>query len=317
MSTYACGLDPKAKFKALCSSAFERDKEFSIGIDNLEIMFERNNGHCTYTGVKFVNEVNHNHAPSVDRINPSVGYVPGNMLLCTRAANNIKEYYFEKFESVTYIKQADIDIAFQIYKKLTTVEKLSDLSLNAGDEVPDINISKLLNRFIEKAQISITMGFKVPDELRTICRNYVPVKEKLVHVYSTPKTSTIARYGDITKFTSSSNKNSTKTQETNSSMPADYDIAKKYIKYCDTVKNELSFVEFLAKSTQKICDFSLQEIENREFFIIDDSKSVTADNILVLDKKYLKVLNAMKESSISFEQFKNYLTNICKVINKD
>lgn len=343
MKTYACGLEPGAKYRAIMRSAANRNKEFSLGIDNFEALFERNNGKCIYSGTKFFNETNHNDAASIDRIAHNRGYVPGNIVLCTRYFNNIKGMYFEsRSDEVTFVDSRHVDDSFLIYKKLLEPENLIKQSMCESDEEPDINIDRAINRYLDRIAISITLGIKVPQELHKVLRARPPqirtedVREfGNVRIASTignsARFSALKKYGDISSFpkacTAPEKEVIPEVKEevlkpisvipANGEMHSDYEISKLYIVYCDVNKPQLSFAEFSAKVTQPVCDFSLEQITERELFVIDSSKPITADNMLVVNRKYINVLQAMKDCSIDFEQFNKYLTNVCKVIYKD
>ena len=343
MKTYACGLEPGSKYRSIMKSAANRNKEFSLGIDNFEALFERNNGKCIYSGNKFNNEVNHDNAASIDRIAHNRGYVPGNIVLCTRYFNGLKETYFEtRKNDVTYVDSRHIDDTFLIYKKLLNPESLIKLSMCDSDEEPDIDTSWAINRYLDRIAISITLGIKVPQELHKILRARPPqVRTESVREFgnvqiastigNSARFSALKKYGDISRFPKASTVVEQKVLPevkeevlkpvsvipANGEMHSDYEISKMYILYCDVNKPQLSFAEFSAKVTQPVCDFSLEKITVRELFVIDSSKPITADNLLVVDQKYVKVLQAMKDCSIDFGQFNKYLTNVCKVIYKD
>lgn len=291
--SYACGLDPAQKLKALHNSAKERDKEFSLSEQNLITLFRKNNGTCDYTGKKFNNDVNDDMCPSVDRISPFRGYIAGNIILCTRRANNLKERYFES-KSLVHINIDDMAECYDIYSKLLDPVRLSMLSLNGVTHIPNVKTRTLINRFFEKVLYSISIGIDVPSELRDLANGVTNVEVN----EGTESTDDIIL--PVSK-----------------QQAPDYALCKKYIEFCDKHVTSLSLNEFSTKVSQSICDFSLNAITERELFVIDSSKEVTADNLLVVDSQYIKVLNAMKESSINFDQFKNYLNNICKVIYKE
>ena len=67
-------------------------REFSISIDDIHSLLQRSEGRCEVTGVKFVYSSDNNvrrrpFAPSIDRIDCSKGYVPGNCRVVCVAAN--------------------------------------------------------------------------------------------------------------------------------------------------------------------------------------------------------------------------------------
>lgn len=292
MSTYACGLDPEEKLKSLRGSAKEREKEFTLTEQTLITLFRKNNGTCDYTGKPFINDVNNDMCPSVDRISPFRGYIAGNIILCTRRANNLKERYFES-KSLVHINSDDMSECYDIYTKLIDPVKLSMLSLNGVTHIPHVKTRTLINRFFEKVLRTIQLGLPVPSELRD------------------------AATGTTTDDTDECVQDNSMLVVQEVTVAPDYALCKKYIEFCDKHITSLSLKEFSTKFQQPICDFSLNAITERELFVIDSSKDVTANNLLVVDSKYIKVLNAMKESSINFEQFNIYVNNICKVINKE
>ena len=293
MATYACGLDPVQKLKALHDSAKEREKEFSLSEQVLITLFRKNNGTCEYTGKKFNNDTNDDMCASVDRISPFRGYIAGNIILCTRRANNLKERYFEN-KSLVHISPDDMAECYDIYTKLLDPVKLSMLSLNGVTHIPNVKTRTLINRFFEKVLRTIQLGLPVPSELRDAANGADKV--------------------EVSEGTESTN--DIMLQIHNNKTP-DYALCKKYIEFSDKYDSVLSLNEFSTKMSQPICDFSLNVITERELFVIDSSKEVTANNLLVVDSQYINVLNAMKQSSINFDQFKNYLNNICKVIYKE
>jgi hypothetical protein len=67
------------------SRATKKGREFSITLDDIVIP-----ENCPILGVPFVFEANHQYAPSLDRIDSSKGYVPGNVQVVTVRANTLK-----------------------------------------------------------------------------------------------------------------------------------------------------------------------------------------------------------------------------------
>ncbi len=74
----------KYLFAVARKRARKRGLDFTITIDDLSIPF-----HCPIFGVK-IGPVGSKHAPSIDRINNSFGYVPGNVKVISRVANRWK-----------------------------------------------------------------------------------------------------------------------------------------------------------------------------------------------------------------------------------
>lgn len=80
------------KIRSLIYKARQRAKqkgiEFSISIDDLQ-----ETTHCPLLGIElsFSNtRSNKSNSPSIDRINPAIGYVPGNVWIVSARANQIK-----------------------------------------------------------------------------------------------------------------------------------------------------------------------------------------------------------------------------------
>lgn len=65
--------------------------EFAITVEHLESLWEDCSGNCYYTGLPMVQERSDvTNAVSLDRLDSSKGYVPGNVVLCRSIVNIMK-----------------------------------------------------------------------------------------------------------------------------------------------------------------------------------------------------------------------------------
>lgn len=65
--------------------AVKKSLAFDISVQDIARELQR--GTCAVTGLKFVMESKHPRSPSLDRIVPALGYVPGNCRLVLFAIN--------------------------------------------------------------------------------------------------------------------------------------------------------------------------------------------------------------------------------------
>lgn len=91
-----------SKVGAKMLSCFHSGKEFNLSSYEIKEMFEK--GVCEYTGHRF----NMVQSATFERINPFLGYVSGNVVLVTQAANA------QKGCLDNFIKSQDIPIEMRI-----------------------------------------------------------------------------------------------------------------------------------------------------------------------------------------------------------
>lgn len=101
---------PKGRIVKLLRAAKTRAKqynhEFSINTNYLLKLWENQNGKCSLTGFafEFINSTNFTinpFSPSIDRINSSKGYVPGNVrFVCTAVNFALNEFGEEIFKKI-------------------------------------------------------------------------------------------------------------------------------------------------------------------------------------------------------------------------
>ena len=75
------------KMSAWKSHAKERDLEFSITDDDIKKLPLI----CAYSGTPLTMKVGKDNTVSLDRVNSKLGYVPGNVVFCTRWINLMKK----------------------------------------------------------------------------------------------------------------------------------------------------------------------------------------------------------------------------------
>lgn len=72
-------------------SAIKRGLDFNLTKEYINALLDKQNHKCFYTGIKFTEEKNIFNQPSIDRIDSNIGYVEGNIVICTVIANTIKQ----------------------------------------------------------------------------------------------------------------------------------------------------------------------------------------------------------------------------------
>ena len=84
----------KDRVTKIRTRASKRGIECTIDAEYLESVWNLQEGRCVYTQEPMLTGHglrNHPQGVSVDRINPALGYVPGNIVLCSTRANSIKQ----------------------------------------------------------------------------------------------------------------------------------------------------------------------------------------------------------------------------------
>ncbi len=84
----------KSRSRVLCNAARSASKKknlpFTITPQDIVRQYESQNGKCYYSGQPMSFISNDKNIMSIDRINPSCGYTPDNIVLCRWSVNNMK-----------------------------------------------------------------------------------------------------------------------------------------------------------------------------------------------------------------------------------
>lgn len=82
------------KYVYLHKNAVKRNKEFNLTYADIDKLMSRKT--CFYTGVRLHSDKHHPHYRTIDRVDPSKGYVKGNVVACSHLSNQIKNRLFEE-----------------------------------------------------------------------------------------------------------------------------------------------------------------------------------------------------------------------------
>ncbi len=78
------------RFLQARSRAAKRNIEFSITVETLETLYQKQNGKCFFSGMALGLTQDRKYVLSVDRLNSSMGYTPDNVVLVCAAINTMK-----------------------------------------------------------------------------------------------------------------------------------------------------------------------------------------------------------------------------------
>jgi hypothetical protein len=134
------------------SGAKKREKEFSLTLEQFTALYEKNI--CEYTGIKLVylhdlkaleEGVVPDNMWSIDRINPSIGYVWGNVVVCSHKSNQLKGRYIDldfqgtaSFSPSAKISVKDAKILSQISYRIGKIEGYKMVSAVKKQHATDI-----------------------------------------------------------------------------------------------------------------------------------------------------------------------------------
>jgi hypothetical protein len=68
-------------------------KKFELSYEDVISIYNRQNGKCFYTGLKFINEKYHPRSITIDRVNNNVHYTLENSVICILAINSAKSIH--------------------------------------------------------------------------------------------------------------------------------------------------------------------------------------------------------------------------------
>ncbi len=84
-----------AKSASRMRTARGRNCPVLIGEEYISSLWEKQGGLCYFTGLRMTKELDRLDTVSIDRLDPSLGYEPGNVVLATKAANFAKSGHSE------------------------------------------------------------------------------------------------------------------------------------------------------------------------------------------------------------------------------
>lgn len=274
--------DLSKKYENKRRDAKKRGILFTLTKEDFRALFQRNEGFCDYTGVKFDNEI---HTISVERMDDKLGYIRGNVCLTSRIVNTVKDYTLDKLDvCVVKIPQTSEAILQVIKEKVTDAYK-KFLSYKYN------NLSKFesstYKNYFKDVDYS---GFY--DKMDNI------VKQKELFVR---------------------NENGV-LQMSENKVSNDVRIATYYsdlAKHAAGEKKEfsVSFAEFKAKFSSTKCKItgSLVEQKDKVFILLDQSQGYTKDNIVLVNKEIgSKMVEASKLLGMSIPEMAKNLNPFVK-----
>ncbi|WNA16069.1 hypothetical protein XaC1_426 [Xanthomonas phage XaC1] len=249
-----CNIEPKVKWSNIRQSALRRNKHMRLSVNHVTKLLDKdvNKGVCDYTGVEFSTDTNSPLYPTFDRINSALGYVPGNIVICTTQANLLKEKVFENGISWTRSKENDF-IVNSIFKTLSTnIVVKAKKYLVKGERV---NLTLNLNTLLENHKKAVlSLDYCDSEVLLSVQNPYA--KAGLIKI----------------------NRSSTKSDKC---------TIKDYNEFCRlNFKVQLTYLEFHTLMNTELCQHSGKYIENPLLIVLDKTKPVRKNSVIVIDRKY-------------------------------
>ncbi|MBS3974546.1 MAG: hypothetical protein KGZ89_06760 [Actinobacteria bacterium] len=272
----------KKRFESKKRDARKRGIDFKLTLDDLKVLFLRNNGYCDYTGVPFDND---KHKISIERINDKKGYERGNVCLTSAQVNRIKDYTLDKTEiKVVRIDQGQEEILKVIQEKVTPeYQKFLSYKYNALCKF-EFNVYKNHFKGIDYSKFYDKVSGVVTQKVELSRNNEGVLKMSDRQIASDVRIASY--YSDMAKHASSEKKDFT-----------------------------VSFAEFKAKFSGTKCKLTGEPVEmaQKVFILLDQDKGYTKDNIVLVGKDVgAKMVEASKLLGMSIPEMAKNLNPFVK-----
>lgn len=259
-----------AKYKAKLSNANKRGIKFSLDHNDLRVLFERNSGHCDYTGVPFTDK----RVPTIERINDKLGYEPGNLCLTCEQANQMKDSLLDKTHVKAFrVRKDSLEILDALRTKLTP-EYLDHLRQKYRADMnynPTTDLYKNHFSDLQESVVSVILEQEIED---------TNIEEKAMSKVEAVAAPT--------------------QKKTTYKLPDDVRVARYYATLAEIVAKDgmefsINYAEFKARLGRKTCSFSSKVLDNASKFVLvlDKEKPVTRENMAVVDEQFGHKISAL------------------------
>ncbi len=235
---------------------------------------------CAYTGARFVNQPNHQHQPTCERIFEQLSYSPSNCVWITKQANELKSQYIENKKDQSDLTPHELGYLRRIERVIESVENIARIQ-EPYRKVFKFNSSDLRNLLQTK-----------PENVETKEENIVEIKEVV-------------------------NEAPTKTHNTEIDVAHRYVEFGKLIEQVVDSQFEITYAQFKYMVGRKWCMLTKRELPSSiydlGFFILDKTAPITKSNVFVTTKK---IQEAMDRLQADLKLTKEEIINIAKVLAK-
>lgn len=272
----------KKRFESKKRDARKRGIDFKLTLDDLKVLFLRNNGYCDYTGVPFDND---KHKISIERIDDKKGYERGNVCLTSAQVNRIKDYALDKTEiKVVRIDQVQEEILKVVQQKVTPeYQKFLSYKYNSLCKF-ESNVYKNHFKGVDYSKFYDKVSGVVTQKVELSRNNEGVLKMSDRQIASDVRIASY--YSDMAKHASSEKKDFT-----------------------------VSFAEFKAKFSGTKCKLTGEPVElsQKVFILLDQDKGYTKDNIVLVGKDVgAKMVEASKLLGMSIPEMAKNLNPFVK-----
>lgn len=272
----------KKRFESKKRDARKRGIDFKLTLEDLKVLFVRNNGYCDYTGVPFNDD---KHKISIERIDDKKGYERGNVCLTSASVNRIKDYALDKTEiKVVRIDQGQEEILKVIQEKVTPeYQKFLSYKYNALCKF-ESNVYKNHFKGVDYSKFYDKVSGVVTQKVELSRNNEGVLKMSDRQIASDVRIASY--YSDMAKHASSEKKDFT-----------------------------VSFAEFKAKFSGTKCKLTGEPVEmaQKVFILLDQDKGYTKDNIVLVGKDVgAKMVEASKLLGMSIPEMAKNLNPFVK-----
>lgn len=235
---------------------------------------------CAYTGVRFVNQLNHMHQPTCERIFEQLPYSPSNCVWITKQANQLKSQYIENKKDQSDLAPHELGYLRRIERVIESVENIARI------QEPYRKVFKFNSSDLRKLLQT------EPEVVETKEENIVEIEKEV-------------------------NETQSKVHNTELDIAHRYVEFGKFIEQVVDSEFDITYAQFKYMIGRKCCMLTKRELPSSiyelGFFILDKTAPITKGNVFVTTKK---IQEAMDRLQAELKLTKEEIINIAKSLAK-